>query len=107
MKNDKRLETLNALREKQAKALEVQTAAEKKTSEINAKIAKIENEIRAEELSKLDKICSAKGINITDVAAFLEKIDISLEDALSLIEKHKAEVKTDDRESKDTSPAKA
>lgn len=70
-KTDKRAEKLKALREKREKAISAQNAAEKKTKDINAQIAKIEKEIHCDEVRALDNLCADKGMNYAEVTAFL------------------------------------
>lgn len=59
-KTDKRLEKLNALKDKYGKAVLAQETAEKKTQDISAQIEEIENELHAEEVAELDKVCAEK-----------------------------------------------
>ncbi len=80
-KSDRRAEKLKQLIEKRDRAITAQTAAEKKTKEINAKIAKIEKEIHSDEVSALDKLCAEKGMTYTQITSFLaalsEKMSLS------------------------------
>lgn len=72
-KSDKRLEKLSALREKYEKASAVLASAEKKAKDIYAQISKIENEIHAEEVAELEKVCG-KDIGFTDVTKLVTKV---------------------------------
>lgn len=72
-KSDKRLEKLNALKAKYAKASEALSRAEKKASDIQAQIIKIENEIHAEEVAELEKACG-EDIGFTDVARLVTRV---------------------------------
>ena len=81
-KTDKRLEKLNALKDKYGKAVLAQETAEKKTQDISAQIEKIENELHAEEAAELDKVCAEKNLSYREIANFLMKIpeDMTLTD---------------------------
>lgn len=86
-KTDKRLEKLNALKDKYGKAVLAQETAEKKTQDISAQIEKIENELHAEEVAELDKVCAEKNLSYREIAKFLMKIpeDMTLTDILNMI----------------------
>lgn len=73
-REEKRLEKLNALKEKYGKARSAQEAAEKKTNSINAQIAKIEKEIHSEEDTRLTEACRKKNITYSELAEFIDKI---------------------------------
>ncbi len=81
-KTDKRLEKLNALKDKYGKAVLAQETAEKKTQDISAQIEEIENELHAEEVAELDKVCAEKNLSYREIAKFLMKIpeDMTLTD---------------------------
>ena len=81
-KTDKRLEKLNALKDKYGKAILAQETATKKTQDISAQIEKIENELHAEEAAELDKVCAEKNLSYREIANFLMKIpeDMTLTD---------------------------
>lgn len=81
-KTDKRLEKLNALKDKYGKAVLAQETAEKKTQDISAQIEEIENELHAEEAAELDKACAVKNLSYREIANFLMKIpdDMTLTD---------------------------
>ena len=81
-KTDKRLEKLNALKDKYGKAVLAQETATKKTQDISAQIEKIENELHAEEAAELDKACAGKNLSYREIAEFLMKIpeDMTLTD---------------------------
>ena len=81
-KTDKRLEKLNALKDKYGKAILAQETATKKTQDISAQIEKIENELHAEEAAELDKACAVKNLSYREIANFLMKItdDMTLTD---------------------------
>lgn len=81
-KTDKRLEKLNALKDKYGKAVLAQETATKKTQDISAQIEKIENELHAEEAAELDKVCAEKNLSYREIANFLMKIpeDMTLTD---------------------------
>ena len=81
-KTDKRLEKLNALKDKYGKAVLAQETAEKKTQDISAQIEEIENELHAEEVAELDKVCAEKNLSYREIANFLMKIpeDMTLTD---------------------------
>ena len=86
-KIDKRLEKLNALKDKYGKAVLAQETAEKKTQDISAQIEKIENELHAEAAAELDKVCAEKNLSYREIAEFLMKIpeDMTLTDILNMI----------------------
>lgn len=86
-KTDKRLEKLNALKDKYGKAVLAQETAEKKTQDISAQIKEIENELHAEEVAELDKVCAEKNLSYREIAKFLMKIpeDMTLTDILNMI----------------------
>lgn len=88
MNNDKRSEKLKALMEKREKAVSAQTAAEQKTKEINVQIAKLEKDIRNDEIKSLDAFCSTKGISYSDLLCFLSGLceKMTLSDAAALLE---------------------
>lgn len=67
-KTDKRLEKLTALKEKYEKAFSVQAEATRKADSINAQIMRIENEIHAEEIAEVEKLCSEKALAFSDLA---------------------------------------
>ena len=81
-KTDKRLEKLNALKDKYGKAVLAQETAEKKTQDISAQIEEIENELHAEEVAELDEVCAEKNLSYREIAKFLMKIpeDMTLTD---------------------------
>ena len=87
-KNDKRTEKLKSLMEKREKAVSAQNAAEKKTKEINAQIAKLEKDIRNDEIKALDEFCIAQNINYADLMCFLSGLceKMTLSDAAALLE---------------------
>ena len=84
---DKRLEKLNALKDKYGKAVLAQETAEKKTQDISAQIEEIENELHAEEAAELDKACAVKNLSYREIAKFLMKIpeDMTLTDILNML----------------------
>lgn len=86
-KTDKRLERLNALKDKYGKAVLAQETATKKTQDISVQIEKIENELHAEEVAELDKACVEKNLSYREIAEFLMKIpeDMTLTDILNMI----------------------
>ena len=86
-KTDKRLEKLNALKDKYGKAILAQETATKKTQDISAQIEKIENELHAEEAAELDKACAVKNLSYREIAKFLMKIpeDMTLTDILNML----------------------
>ena len=86
-KTDKRLEKLNALKEKFEKAISAQECAEKKTQNISLQIEKIEKELHAEETAELDKACEIKKLSYREIARFLMSIpeDMTLTDIKNLI----------------------
>ena len=86
-KTDKRLEKLNALKDKYGKAVLAQETAEKKTQDISAQIEEIENELHAEEVAELDKVCAEKNLSYREIAKFLMKIpeDMTLTDILNML----------------------
>ena len=73
-KSDKVAEKLNALREKLGKAVETQTAAEKKTKDIKGEIAKCEKLLHDEEVRQLDAVCSAKQLTYREITAFITAV---------------------------------
>ena len=86
-KTDKRLEKLNALKDKYGKAVLAQETAEKKTQDISAQIEEIENELHAEEAAELDKACAVKNLSYREITKFLMKIpeDMTLTDILNML----------------------
>ena len=86
-KSDKRLEKLNALKDKYAKAVSAQECAEKKTQNISSQIEKIEKELHAEEEAELDKACEAKKLSYREIARFLMSIpeDMTLTDIQNML----------------------
>lgn len=88
MNNDKRTEKLKALMEKREKAVSAQTAAEKKTKEINAQIAKLEKDIRNDEIKALDEFCISQNINYAELMCFLSGLceKMTLNEAATLLE---------------------
>ena len=85
-KTDKRLERLNALKDKYGKAVLAQETATRKTQDISAQIEEIENELHAEEAAELDKACAVKNLSYREIAEFLMKIpeDMTLTDILNM-----------------------
>lgn len=86
-KENRREEKLNALRQKREKALSAQSAAEKKTKDITAQIAKIERDIHNDEVKILDDLCMQKGYTYAEIASFLEALSIPLNEAAELLNK--------------------
>lgn len=86
-KTDKRLERLNALKDKYGKAVLAQETATRKTQDISAQIEEIENELHAEEAAELDKACAVKNLSYREIAEFLMKIpeDMTLTDILNML----------------------
>ena len=86
-KTDKRLEKLNALKDKYGKAVLAQETATRKTQDISAQIEEIENELHAEEAAELDKACAVKNLSYREIAEFLMKIpeDMTLTDILNML----------------------
>ena len=86
-KSDKRLEKLNALKDKYAKAVSAQECAEKKTQNISSQIEKIEKELHAEEEAELYKACEAKKLSYREIARFLMSIpeDMTLTDIQNML----------------------
>lgn len=71
---EKAAEKLKILREKREKALAVQSAAEKKTKDISAQMAKYEKELHNEEVKELDILCKKAGITYDDVIKFVSAL---------------------------------
>ncbi len=86
-KTNKRIEKLNALKDKYEKAVMAQETAERKTQDINEQIEKIESEIHAEETAELDSACELKKLSYRQVAEFIKQIpeDMTLADILNII----------------------
>ncbi|MBQ5318256.1 MAG: hypothetical protein J6K17_04120 [Oscillospiraceae bacterium] len=73
-KSDKVAEKLNALREKLGKAVETQTAAEKKAKDLKNEIAKCEKILHDEEVRRLDNVCSERKLTYDEIIAFITAV---------------------------------
>lgn len=91
-KTDKRMEKLKLLRQKREKAVSAQSAAEKKTKDISAQIAKIERDIHNDEVRLLDGLCAKKNLTYNEIADFLTALTekMTLPEAAELLEIKKA-----------------
>lgn len=87
-KTDKLTEKLKILCEKRDKAITAQTAAEKKTKEINEQILKIRKELHNDEIRALDLLCNNTGITFSDITDFITALTekMSLSEAAALLE---------------------
>lgn len=86
-KLSKREEKLNTLKLKRDKALLNQSAAEKKTKDINAQIAKIESDIHSDEVKALDAVCTEKNTTYKEIIDFLSALPkgVSLFEAAEIL----------------------
>ncbi len=87
-KSERLAERLRSLCEKREKAYSAQSAAEKKTLDIDEKIEAVKEEIRNEELRVLDGLCAANSLKIKEIAAFISAITekMTLNEAAELLE---------------------
>lgn len=87
-KNNKRTEKLDALRKKRAEA-------ESKTKDISAQIAKIEKEIHADDIRRLEKICETKNISFSELIDFIEMLsdEIKLSDIAEMLDSNSSPTK--------------
>lgn len=87
-KTEKLYEKLKALSEKREKAFSAQSAAEKKTKEIDEQITKIRTELHNDEIRSLDNLCRKCGFTIRDVHIFLSALieKMTLPEAAALLD---------------------
>lgn len=88
-KVSKREEKLNTLKLKRDKALSVQSAAEKKTNDINAQIAKLESDIHNDEVKALDAVCAERNVTYKDITDFISALPegVTLSEAAEILKK--------------------
>lgn len=92
-KTERLEEKLKTLCEKREKAFTAQSAAEKKTKEIDEQINKIRTELHNDEIRVLDNFCKEKNLTVKNILDFLSvltekmtlpeaaaRLDIKLED---------------------------
>lgn len=79
---DKLIEKRELLKEKLAKSIENEKSAANRTKLIEAQIAKVEKEIHAEEVTKMDKFCSERNFTYDDIMGYFKRFskDATMED---------------------------
>lgn len=87
-KSERLNEKLKQLCEKREKAFTAQSAAEKKTKEIDEQINKIRTELHNDEIRTLDNLCKSKNLSVKNIIEFFtvltEKMPLS--EAAALLE---------------------
>ena len=73
-KSEKVAEKLNTLRERLGKAVETQSAAEKKTKDLKNEIAKCEKLLHDEEVRRLDSVCAERKLTYDEIIAFITAV---------------------------------
>lgn len=78
----KLIEKRELLKEKLAKSIENEKSAANRTKLIEAQIAKVEKEIHAEEVAKMDKFCSERNFTYDDIMGYFKRFskDATMED---------------------------
>ena len=78
----KLIEKRELLKEKLAKSIENEKSAANRTKLIEAQIAKVEKEIHAEEVAKMDKLCSERNFTYDDIMGYFKRFskDATMED---------------------------
>ncbi len=76
------IEKRELLKEKLAKSIENEKSAANRTKLIEAQIAKVEKEIHAEEVAKMDKFCSERNFTYDDIMGYFKRFskDATMED---------------------------
>ncbi len=79
---DKLFEKRELLKEKLAKSIENEKSVANRTKLIEAQIAKVEKEIHAEEVAKMDKFCSERNFTYDDIMGYFKRFskDATMED---------------------------
>lgn len=79
---EKLIEKRELLKEKLAKSIENEKSAANRTKLIEAQIAKIEKEIHAEEVAKMDKFCLERNFTYDDIMGYFKRFskDATMED---------------------------
>lgn len=87
-KSERLEEKLKTLCEKREKAFTAQSAAEKRTKEIDEQINKIRTELHNDEIRVLDNFCKSKSLCIKDILDFLAAVTdkMPLTDAAALLD---------------------
>lgn len=79
---EKLIEKRDLLKEKHARSIENEKTAANRTKVIEAQIAKVEKEIHAEEVAKMDKFCSERNFTYDDIMGYFKRFskDATMED---------------------------
>lgn len=87
-KSERLAEKLKMLCEKREKAFTAQSAAEKKTKEIDEQINKIRTELHNDEIRLLDSFCKSKNLTVKNILDFLTALTgkMPLSEAAALLE---------------------
>lgn len=87
-KSERLAEKLKLLCEKREKAFTAQSAAEKKTKEIDEQIIKIRTELHNDEIRLLDSFCKSKDLSVKNILDFLMALTkkMPLSEAAALLE---------------------
>ncbi len=87
-KSERLAEKLKQLCEKREKAFTAQSAAEKKTKEIDEQINKIRTELHNDEIRTLDNLCKSQNLSVKIVIDFLTALTdkMPLSEAAALLE---------------------
>lgn len=87
-KTERLEEKLKMLCEKREKAFTAQSAAEKKTKEIDEQINKIKTELHNDEIRVLDNFCKAKSLTVKNILDFLSAVTekMTLPEAAALLD---------------------
>lgn len=87
-KSERLSEKLKLLCEKREKAFTAQSAAEKKTKEIDEQINKIRTELHNDEIRVLDNFCKSRNLTIGNILDFLTALTekMTLTEAAALLD---------------------
>lgn len=87
-KSERLTEKLKLLCEKREKAITAQSAAEKRTKEIDEQIIKIRTELHNDEIRLLDSFCKSKDLSVKNILDFLTALTekMPLPEAAALLE---------------------
>lgn len=87
-KSERLAEKLKMLCEKREKAFTAQSAAEKKTKEIDEQINKIRTELHNDEIRTLDNLCKSKNLSVKILIDFFTALTdkMPLSEAAALLE---------------------
>lgn len=87
-KSERLAKKLKLLCEKREKAFTAQSAAEKKTKEIDEQINKIRTELHNDEIRTLDNLCKSKNLSVKIIIDFLTALTdkMPLSEAAALLE---------------------